>query len=53
MPALVKGFLQQVARPGFAFFPRADHPFAAGRLRGRSVRIVVTMGMPARAPQAK
>lgn len=47
MPALVKGFLEQVARPGFAFSPRADHPFAAGRLRGRSARIVVTMGMPA------
>jgi putative NADPH-quinone reductase len=44
MPALLKGFLEQVARPGFAL--------AAGRmpkplLRGRSARLVVTMGMPA------
>jgi putative NADPH-quinone reductase len=47
MPALVKGFLEQVARPGFAFGPDADQPFAAKGLRGRSARLVVTMGMPA------
>lgn len=48
MPALLKGFLEQVARPGFAFqYPGAE----AGRMRkglgGRSARVVVTMGMPA------
>jgi len=47
MPALLKGFLEQVARPGFAL-SRAE----AGRmpeklLKGRSARLVVTMGMPA------
>ncbi len=48
MPALLKGFLEQVARPGFAFERgTAASPFGAKRLRGRSARIVVTMGMPA------
>ncbi|MFO1286609.1 MAG: NAD(P)H-dependent oxidoreductase [Rubrivivax sp.] len=48
MPALLKGFLEQVARPGFAF--RKDggaNPFAHKALTGRSARVVVTMGMPA------
>ncbi|MCT8998555.1 NAD(P)H-dependent oxidoreductase [Chelativorans intermedius] len=46
MPALLKGFLEQVMRPGVAFaydskgFPRT-------LLSGRSARIIVTMGMPA------
>jgi putative NADPH-quinone reductase len=47
MPALLKGFLEQVARPGFAL----SRPDAQGRqsklLGGRSTRVVVTMGMPA------
>jgi putative NADPH-quinone reductase len=46
MPALLKGFLEQVARPGFA----VRDPLQRGGtklLRGRSARIVVTMGMPA------
>lgn len=47
MPALLKGFLEQVARPEFAFKPGADNPFAAKGLAGRSARIVATMGMPA------
>jgi putative NADPH-quinone reductase len=47
MPALLKGFLEQVARPGFAFEQDRSNPFAAKRLKGRSARIVVTMGMPA------
>ncbi len=47
MPALLKGFLEQVARPGFAFKPDAGNPFAAKGLVGRSARVVVTMGMPA------
>lgn len=46
MPALVKGFLEQVLRPHFAFAytPRG---FAKKLLAGRSARLVVTMGMPA------
>ncbi len=47
MPALLKGFLEQIARPGFAFKAEADNPFAAKGLTGRSARVVVTMGMPA------
>ncbi|MDO8459024.1 MAG: NAD(P)H-dependent oxidoreductase, partial [Burkholderiaceae bacterium] len=47
MPALLKGFLEQVARPGFAFKPDGDNPFARKGLTGRSARLVVTMGMPA------
>jgi putative NADPH-quinone reductase len=50
MPALLKGFLEQVARPGFAFKAAAgagDNPFSVKGLKGRSARVVVTMGMPA------
>lgn len=47
MPALLKGFLEQVARPGFAFHKESDIPFANKALTGRSARVVVTMGMPA------
>jgi putative NADPH-quinone reductase len=47
MPALLKGFLEQVARPGFAFGAGARTPFTAKGLAGRSARLVVTMGMPA------
>lgn len=47
MPALLKGFLEQVARPGFAFTPGGGSPFSRKALSGRSARVVVTMGMPA------
>lgn len=47
MPALLKGFLEQVARPGFAFGPEGGNPFGRKGLSGRSARVVVTMGMPA------
>jgi putative NADPH-quinone reductase len=47
MPALLKGFLEQVARPGFAFKAEGDNPFGQKALAGRSARVVVTMGMPA------
>jgi putative NADPH-quinone reductase len=46
MPALVKAFLEQVARPGFAFAREASNPMTAKGLKGRSARVVVTMGMP-------
>jgi putative NADPH-quinone reductase len=46
MPALLKGLLEQVLRPGFAF------KMQKGRLplklqAGKTARLVVTMGMPA------
>ena len=47
MPALLKGFLEQVARPGFAFRGKANNPLKEKALKGRSARVVVTMGMPA------
>ena len=46
MPALFKGFLEQIFRPGFAMeYKKAGFPKRL--LSGRSARIVVTMGMPA------
>ncbi len=47
MPAFLKGFLEQVARPGFAFSGEGNNPFARKGLTGRSARVIVTMGMPA------
>jgi putative NADPH-quinone reductase len=48
MPALLKGFLEQVARPGFAFtHEKGGNPWGKKALTGRSARVVVTMGMPA------
>lgn len=46
MPALVKAFLEQVMRPGIAFAYQTKG-LPRKLLRGRSARIVVTMGMPA------
>lgn len=47
MPALVKAFLEQVARPGFAVPQDRQSLFARKPLSGRSARVIVTMGMPA------
>lgn len=47
MPALLKGFFEQVARPGFAIGAAAAGRLPARLLSGRSARVVVTMGMPA------
>lgn len=48
MPALMKGFLEQVARPGFALGGGdSGKGLPAKLLSGRSARVVVTMGMPA------
>ena len=47
MPALLKGFLEQVLRPGFAVSKGAGANAFKTLLSGRSARIVVTMGMPA------
>lgn len=45
MPALLKGFLEHIFRPGFAMDYGAKR-FPRRLLSGRSARIVVTMGMP-------
>ena len=46
MPALLKAFFEQIGRPGFAI-ARGKPTLSPGLLKGKSARIVVTMGMPA------
>jgi putative NADPH-quinone reductase len=46
MPALLKGFLEQALRPGFAIRYH-ERGFPEKLLEGRSADVVVTMGMPA------
>lgn len=47
MPALLKAFLEQIMRPGLAFdYPEGGKGFTKTLLKGRSARLVVTMGMP-------
>lgn len=46
MPALLKAFLEQVLRPGFALIYQGQR-FPQKGLAGKSARVVVTMGMPA------
>jgi putative NADPH-quinone reductase len=45
MPALVKALFEQVLRPGFAF--EISGSGWKPKLRGKTARVVVTMGMPA------
>ena len=45
-PALVKAFLEQAFRYGFAI-PKPGSGEMKGLLEGRSARLIVTMGMPA------
>ena len=47
MPALLKGFLEQVMRPGFAIATPEMGGMHRKLFRGKSARVVVTMGMPA------
>lgn len=47
MPALLKGFMEQVFRPGFAIRKTHDDVSWHRLLKGKTARIVVTMGMPA------
>lgn len=44
-PAVLKAFLEQVFRYGFAL--RTGNAAVGGLLKGRSARVIVTMGMPA------
>jgi putative NADPH-quinone reductase len=46
MPALVKAFFEQCLRPGFAFDESGGRRLPKALLKGRSARVVVTMGMP-------
>lgn len=46
LPAVLKGFLEQVLRPGFAM-DMDDKGHWVKHMKGKSARVVVTMGMPA------
>ena len=46
MPAMLKGFLEQTLRPGFAFSTRQQGRWPVKLQSGKSARLVVTMGMP-------
>lgn len=46
MPARLKALFEQAFRPGFAF-GQGERTIGDGRLKGRTARIIVTMGMPA------
>ena len=45
MPAKLKGFFEQVFRPGFSF-GTGPNGWPVGQLTGKSARIITTMGMP-------
>lgn len=45
MPALLKAFIEQVFRPGFAL--KYGDGFPKSGLKGKSAHVIVTMGMPA------
>ncbi|MBS1809972.1 MAG: NAD(P)H-dependent oxidoreductase [Acidobacteria bacterium] len=47
MPAILKAFLEQVFRPEFTTDSAETGNSGKQRLKGKSARIVVTMGMPA------
>ncbi len=47
MPAVLKAFLEQVFRPGFAMSKAEANQWPRKLMKGKSARIVVTMGMPA------
>jgi putative NADPH-quinone reductase len=46
LPAVLKGLLEQVMRPGFAFEKQGGGRHPKRLLKGRSARIIVTKGMP-------
>lgn len=46
MPARLKALFEQTFRPGYAF-GQGERSIGDGRMKGRTARIIVTMGMPA------
>ena len=47
MPAVVKAFFEQLCRKGFAIEASTKGGWPKQMLKGRSARVIVTMGMPA------
>lgn len=47
MPALFKAFIEQTFRPGFAMDYGGARRFPKQLFKGKSARVIVTMGMPA------
>lgn len=45
-PALLKAYMEQLGRDNF-LLGETEHGFPPGHLKGRSARVIVTMGMPA------
>lgn len=45
-PALLKAYMEQIARGNF-LLGKTERGFPKGQLKGRSARVIVTMGMPA------
>ena len=46
MPAITKGFIDRVLMPGFAFNYVEGDPFPEKLLKGKSIRLMVTMDSP-------
>ena len=46
IPALLKGFGERALTPGFAYALSGKNPLQLGLLKGRSARLIQTMGMP-------
>jgi NAD(P)H dehydrogenase (quinone) len=46
VPALLKGFIERVFLPGFAFKYRKDSPLQDQLLKGKTARLLVTMDAP-------
>lgn len=47
MPAVVKAFFEQLSRNSFAIGPSENGGWPRQMLKGKSARVIVTMGMPA------
>lgn len=46
LPAILKGFIDRVFEPGFAFRYREDSPLPLRLLRGKTARLILTMDAP-------